>query len=87
MYGGKKWTFEKGIEYKDVHPSFSVHLGTLKNDKGVPFFEIDHQVKTVKFNKEKGISAAQEDDSLRLSLSKKSSCTKFRKPVALKKTT
>jgi len=77
IYADKKWAFERGIEYKDVHPSFSAHLATLKDDKGVFLFEIEHRFKTVKVTTEKTVEATNEDEALRIKMNKKSK--KFKK--------
>lgn len=90
IYADKKWAFEKGIEYKDVHPSFSAHLATLKDDKGVLLFEIEHKFETVKVTTEKTVEATNEDDALRIKMNKKSKRSRKdghgilkRKPVKL----
>lgn len=72
LYGGKKWVFKQGIEYKDVHPSFSAHLSTLKDSNNRPLFEIEHDVETVKAKSEQSIEAVRKADNLDGKIKKRS---------------
>lgn len=73
IYADKKWAFERGVNYTDVHPSFSAHLATLKDDKGKFLFHIDHGTKAVKAVKENSIEAVNEEGALKKRLANKKS--------------
>lgn len=72
LYGGKKWVFEQGIEYKDVHPSFSAHLSTLKDSNNKPLFKIECEVEIVKATTEQSIEAVRKADNLGSKIKKRS---------------
>ncbi len=72
LYGDKKWSFEKGIDYTDVHPSFSAHLSTLKDNNGKPLFEVIHKVESVKAKIEQTVDAFTKDDSVKNLVKKRS---------------
>lgn len=71
LYGGEKWIFEQGIEYKDVHPSFSAHLATLKDNQGNPLFRIEHDIEEVTALPDGSLDAVQTDGNLKDTLKRK----------------
>lgn len=85
IYAGKKWAFARGVDYTDVHPSFSAHLVTLKNDQGEVLFEIEHPTQNVKATREKTIEATNEEEALRKRLTRKSNLFKEKGRTVLKK--
>ena len=86
IYEGKKWIFHKGIDYTEIHPSFSAHLITLLDDNKNQLFELDNEAKRMAIKMERSEESLREDELLktRLRLKTKEWKEKGRPAVKLK---
>jgi stress response protein SCP2 len=66
FYKNEKWAFEKGKIYKDLHPSFSVHLSKLKDDRGKYLFQVDNCAKQVSIHVEHSYDAVSKNELARM---------------------
>lgn len=63
-YKNEKWTFKKGIDYTEIHPSFSAYLKTLTDDIGNFLFEVDYATQIIKTDTEYSEDALRKAERL-----------------------
>lgn len=71
IYKGDKWAFEKGIDYKELHPTFIAHLSKLVDDHGNFLFKKDNGHKIVILNRENSYEAVNKDWTVRAKMRRK----------------
>lgn len=65
IYKGEKWEFKKGVEYDRIHPKFSNHLASLRDDNGNPIFQIDNKAEIISIVYERSLESAALDEFLK----------------------